>query len=212
MRVFRSPKAALAAARDNVSYVLQSEECPSFFLLQALPRVQQPQRSDTSPRLAPEMNSTDSRDIPRHLAGFPVAPSPGGACPETGGTLILGGPIWSGHLHDRDWVDRATALMGAVASGRLDGGSDDMDHGALLYRDDNDTNYRRKWGDVSRNGEPWPRPRLADPARAEFLLRAVSQELPDVPLFYNLRDMFATMGLARSPQKDQVKRISQHSC
>ncbi|CAN0538722.1 unnamed protein product, partial [Scytosiphon promiscuus] len=74
-------------------------------------------------------------------------------CPETGGALKAGGPIWSGPLHDEDWAR----------------------------------------GGVQETGALTPRPRLAVGARVESLLRSVSGELPGVPLFYNLRDMFATL-------------------
>lgn len=100
-------------------------------------------------------------------------------CPETGAGLMAGGPIWSGPLHDESWVTRAIAI---ASDGEKPFGGDGADS--------------RIAG---------PRPRLAARARAESLLRAVSRELLDVPLFYNLRDMFATLGLKKHPRREQVR-------
>ncbi|CAM9211889.1 unnamed protein product [Hapterophycus canaliculatus] len=207
VRVSRSPKAALAAAQESTSYVLQSEACPSFFLLPILPpkkrspkrRVKskargRPENVDSSTAALPvasPQNPSEEEGEGATGAATPAAASHspplglGGVCPETGGALRIGGPIWSGPLHDEEWVARAIAI--ASASGgpppsEADGGSHGVKEADALA----------------------PRPRLAAGARVESLLRSVAGELPDVPLFYNLRDMFATLGFKNHPRKEQV--------
>ncbi|CAM9928949.1 unnamed protein product [Laminaria digitata] len=211
VRVSCSPKAALAAARDSTSYVLQSETCPSFFLLPVLPPPQAPRRGrEPAPRPPPSerpepplgMAQTATRSAGEGSRGDGGGDGMGGAtggthelaspprslrgvCPETGGALKMGGPIWSGPLHDEAWTPDENKVGGCSApeDGSLDSG---VDGAGLLAR-------------VAAR-----RPRLAAAGRAESLLKAVSQELPDVPLFYNLRDMFSTLGFSRHPPREQV--------
>lgn len=238
VRVFRSPKAALEVARNSVSYVLQSETCPSFFLQPVLP----PQQSGKKRMMPPavplhppstvDLISLPPRDSPVNtrpreggllgdngddIAGTDPPPAAwptllptlpplgvgGGECPETGGTLKLGGPIWSGPLHDEAWVARAIALTSIAEEISQDAGVGEGDVGQCAttgasegLRDVQGLNLLEQFGA--------PRPRLATGVRVASLLRAVSRELPDVPLFYNLRDMFATLGLRRHPQREQV--------
>ncbi|CAB1121059.1 unnamed protein product [Ectocarpus sp. CCAP 1310/34] len=202
VRVSRSPKAALAAAQESTSYVLQSESCPSFFLRPILsPKQQSPHKKTERSREARRLReSTDpstalpagallaskEQEFERGTSGTGLgAGTPqslpqglGGVCPETGAGLMAGGPIWSGPLHDESWVARAIAI---ASEGEKSFGGDGADSRVAA-----------------------PRPRLAARARAESLLRAVSRELLDVPLFYNLRDMFATLGLKKHPRREQV--------
>lgn len=411
VRVFRSPKEALISARNHVSYVLQSEMCPSFFLLPAVPaKKTKPHRegkSSTKRKTAAATNQSIAKMLPpatsaqtlrgrsepeqeaptestpalsvsvsgfgdggkasaeQHTQGevddppqqqrqqMPPSvdgettmkaagdiPGPGGTCPETGGALMLGGPIWSGPLHDEAWVERAIALasfaststpaapsmeepsngspnrsingcpplevskpptesamavaaeMGMSArqgehgptasvgssfrgtSGQtwndssgdlcassleptsprappppeLEGG--DYEQGHRRIASESTSRLRRERQNSSSSGSssnsndearvdqdpmldvdrdrPPPllsatagvprttttattaRPRLAVGDRAESLLRAVSWELNDVPLFYHLGDMFATVGLARHPKREQVSSSYAH--
>lgn len=218
VRVFRSPEAALAASRSRASYVLQSEACPSFFVLPVLP-----QRSSRKPKPArftttsPPTNQSEtlqpSADLHADDDSYPEqvttrTPPFGGKCPETGSDLKPGGPIWSGPLHDKAWVERAIALASGegfqvfaetggkckpVSSNTVDesiSGSSSLDESVGPKR-------------LEKNAEKI-RLRLAAQPRVESLLKAVSRELHDVPLFYNLREMFATMGLRFSPRREQV--------
>ncbi|CAM9448333.1 unnamed protein product [Ectocarpus sp. 6 AP-2014] len=202
VRVSRSPKAALAAAQESTSYVLQSESCPSFFLRPVLsPKQQSPHKKTERSRKARRLSdSTDpstalpagappeskEQELERGTSGTGLGVDTqqslpqglGGVCPETGAGLMAGGPIWSGPLHDESWVTRAIAI---ASDGEKSLGGDGADSRVAV-----------------------PRPRLAARARAESLLRAVSRELLDVPLFYNLRDMFATLGLKKHPRREQV--------
>lgn len=114
--------------------------------------------------------------------------------------MKAGGPIWSGPLHDEAWVARAIAIASAEEGSPAGSGGDDDDQSAATR--ETGLPAQRSTGGVV------PRPRLAVGARVESLLRAVSQELPDVPLFYNLRDMFATLGLKNHPRRDQVRGVN----
>lgn len=177
---------------------------------------------------------------------------------------MLGGPIWSGPLHDQVWVNRALAMASSIPAtvegvqrinrsssgepispleragppGAAEGQGKDLgvfppvcassicregenngdnsqvllssvDEELLLAAElpSDDENALRFLGATSQQRATVPpaTPRLAAGARAESLLRAVSQELNDVPLFYNLKDMFATMGLALHPKREQVR-------
>lgn len=186
VRVFRSPRAALAAAKSRSCYVLQSQECPSFFLLGALPKI-------ARGRGGAAAGGGDGR---------PTTPTPTpsvvGLCPETGGALMIGGPMWSGPLHDIGWVSRAIALASERGDGSRGAGAPGCGHGPGFGAGGD--------GRTGAAGGDDPRPRLVARERVESVLRAVSLELPDVPLFYNLRDVFATVGLARSPRREQVIR------
>lgn len=238
VRVFRSPKAALEVARNSVSYVLQSETCPSFYLQPVLPPQQSGKKRMIPPAVSPQPPGTvdpgsmsprndavitrprkgdlmgdnegniAGNDSPPAWSTLPPNPPPlgvgGGECPETGGALNLGGPIWSGPLHDEAWVARAIALTSAavettqgasVGEGGVEQCTTTRTSDGL--QDAQDLNVLEQFGT--------PRPRLATGARVASLLRAVSRELPDVPLFYNLRDMFATLGLRQHPRREQVK-------
>lgn len=212
VRVSRSPKAALAAGQERTSYVLQSEGCSSFFLLPVLP----PPRSSTgkgaesrarrrrpgsvdSQAPAPEgkPQQPNGGDEGEGEGGASPTTPPlglGGVCPETGRQMNVGGPIWSGPLHDETWVARAIAIASAEGPPVSGGSNDDQ---SAVGQEQGLPAQRSAGGVVSG-------PRLATGARVESLLTAVSQELPDVPLFYNLRDMFATLGLKHHPRRDQV--------
>lgn len=202
VRVSRSPKAALAAGQESTSYVLQSEACPTFFLLPILPpKKPSPQRrSKLEARSRPESIEPSTATLPVTIThdpseeesegtttrGSTAQPSLlgfGGVCPETGGALRAGGPIWTGQLHDEDWVTRAVAIASASGGAPVDKADDQL---------------------VQEAGAVVPRPRLAAGARVESLLRSVAGELSDVPLFYNLRDMFATLGFKNHPRREQV--------
>lgn len=231
VRVSRSPKAALAAARDSTSFVLQSETCPSFFLLPVLPPPQAPRKDRVpAPRPPPsgqlEMaqeatpsagedsrgggsdgdgGSTGRATGEGHEPSSPIGL--GGVCPETGGGLKLGGPIWSGPLHDEAWVERAIALLAvAAAPGEERSMLEAEDGSALGGCDAPEDGLASGGGDgtglLARVEAR--RPCLAAAGRAESLLNAVSRELPDVPLFYNLRDMFSTLGFSIHPPREQV--------
>lgn len=332
VRVFRSPDEALKAAQSSVSYVLQSEMCPSFFLLPAIPAKKTASRQKKMPSSPPrstaennsittvhrsaessgdafEIETQKESSTPRgstlnfvedqsrtkehterearfsqpplpRMDGEATAtadvPSPGGACPETGGALMLGGPIWSGPLHDQAWVNRAIALASFIpttmeAVGITNGSPSEgqgkgvgvsapvcassigrggetngdiseillssVDKELLLAAEVEDkgkgenvpisvSSSLRHGREESSSNNPWVDQdpllfvgtasqqsaivpptslRLAAGPRAESLLRAVSQELNNVPLFYNLKDMFATIGLARHPKREQVR-------
>ena len=209
VRVSRSPKAALAAAQERTSYVLQSEDCSSFSLLPVLPSKPSPgERAKSRGRSRPEsvdlLTPEPPEGVPqqqpnkgRDGEAAPMRPplgGVGGICPETGGQMNAGGPIWSGPLHDEAWVARAIAIASAEGS-PLGGGDDDR---LAVAHEPGLPAQQGAIGFV-------PGPRLAAGARVESLLRAVSQELPDVPLFYNLRDMFATLGFKNHPRRDRVK-------
>lgn len=112
----------------------------------------------------------------------------GGVCPETGGDLKAGGPIWSGPLHDEAWVARAIAIASAA--------------------DDQSRRAQEVGSPAQGVGGVVSRPWLAAGARVESLLKAVSGELHDVPLFYNLRDMFATLGWKKHPRREQVSKLA----
>lgn len=206
VRVSRSPKAALAAGQEKTSYVLQSEGCSSFFLLPVL-RPRQSVRKGAKSRARRRPESDDSfTSVPERTPQQPnegdegeanpttSPPGLGGLCPETGNQMNAGGPIWSGPLHNEAWVARAIAIAIASAEGSPPG--DDDDH-VPATQEPGLPAHQSAGGVV-------PRPQLAAGARVESLLRAVSQELPDVPLFYNLRDMFATLGLKNHPRREQV--------
>lgn len=205
VRVSRSPKAALAAGQERTSYVLQSESCSSFFLLPVLSQRQSSRKGAKSrARRRPESVDSEENPQPPNEGGQgeakPMTPPPvglGGLCPETGGQMQAGGPIWSGPLHDEAWVARAIAIASAEASPL---GDSDDDQSPVTQEPASPAQRSAGDGVV-------PRPRLAAGPRVESLLRAVSQELPDVPLFYNLRDMFATLGLKNHPRRDQVDGI-----
>ncbi len=219
VRVSRSPGAALAAAQEKTSHVLQSEACPSFFLVPVLPpppskggsdddsRARRRRRTEgtDSPTLSPGGESHQHPDqdgeagAAASTLGSAEQASPlglGGACPETGGGMRMGGPIWTGQLHDEAWVARALAMASA---------------GGATTEEDNDRSPEAH-EEQERGGSPAPRragalaprPRLAVRARVESLLRAVSRELPDACLFYNLREMFATLGFKDHPRREQV--------
>lgn len=214
VRVFRSPKAALASAKSNVSYVLQSEECPSFFLVPALPQVPDAKRTNNVSRLAPTDKTVpsllqDSVQISEHesngsggIPGISVIPPPGGVCPETGGHLILGGPMWSGPLHDQEWVNRAIELASEI---KADSHRALENPGDASSTGGNNRSVRGRR--LQSTNLHVPRLRLSTRARVDSLLKAISRELPDVPLFYSLRDMSATLGLAKHPQRDQVMLV-----
>lgn len=198
VRVFRSPAAALAASRSRASYVLQSEACPSFFVIPVLPqrsarKAKQPRFTTTSPptnqseTLQPSADFHADEDLDCEQVTTRTPPFCG-RCLETGSDLKLGGPIWSGPLHDEAWVERAIAL----ASGE----------GTQAYKSvSGSSSFAEKR--LEQSAEQI-RPRLVAQPRVESLLKAVSRELHDVPLFYNLREMFATMGLRFSPRREQV--------
>lgn len=215
VRVSRSPQIALAAARERTSYVLQSETCPSFFLLPVLlppklsaqTRARSQARRHRRHRRYPEnVDPSTSLPVGRNLqeqageegvegeentatqetaAQQPLPQGLGGVCPETGSDLKVGGPIWSGPLHDESWVTRAIAIASAA--------------------DDQSPRVQQAGSPAEGVGVVVPRPRLAAGARVESLLNSVSRELPDVPLFYNLRDMFATLGWKKHPRREQVR-------
>ncbi|CAM9886727.1 unnamed protein product, partial [Discosporangium mesarthrocarpum] len=143
VRIVDSPSQALQAG-TKAMYVFQSEWCPSFFLT---PITQVIPSSRTS------------------LGETPPSPHPNGygmggrRCPQTGGPLRMGGPIWGWPMHDTEWVSLALEMAVDAAT----------------------------------------RPRLIS------LLEAVSRELPEVPLFYHLKGVFAALGLTRSPRQAQVE-------
>lgn len=230
VRVFRSPKAALVSARRRASYVLQSEDCPSFFLLPVVPV--QPSRRTKKPPHPSSPNEIPNKAAPGSLKpttcyvedkaaeAAPIAttallsgspPPLGGSCPETGSELKAGGPIWSGPLHDKAWVARAIALASAEEEPDMNGACENEEGGyravgvPVIGLGGAPSSLETEGPRVRRAGRgETRRPRLAAGARVESLLRAVSRELDDVPLFYNLREVFATMGLARHPQREQV--------
>lgn len=242
VRVSRSPRAALVAARKSTCYVLQSETCPSFFLLPVLPPPKAPKKDRApTPRPLPSESSEPPPPLGIALTATPFAGEEncgggscgngggggsdtsgstggtrestrprtlGGVCPETGGALKMGGPIWSGPLHDEAWVERATDLLAAAVVA-------DEEEGTTL--ETQGENQLGGCGAAEKGGLASEvhgadllarvaarRPRLAAAGRAESLLKAVSRELPDVPLFYNLRDMFSTLGFSRHPPREQV--------
>ena len=203
VRVFRSPKAALVAARTNISYVLQSQTCPSYFVIPVLAQQPTPGStrlpfSITSVSPVPDEDRQSSPSFHKEddsyrwqEAGIPPL---GGRCPETGGALRTGGPIWSGPLHDEAWVARAIVLAsggGASVSSRT-------------HQSNNGLFSLAEAKGAKRPAQSTTQPRLVARPRVESLLGAVSRELQDVPLFYNLRDIFATLGLQFSPQREQV--------
>jgi tRNA (guanine26-N2/guanine27-N2)-dimethyltransferase len=89
-------------------------------------------------------------------------------CEETGGPFKVGGPLWLAPIHNVDVVQEALArLTGSQAT--------------------------RKEGDNGGGGDrvlPAPDMKfLATRKRLEGLLTSVSEELPDVPLYYTLPDL-----------------------
>lgn len=255
VRVFRSPKAALAATRRNVSYVLQSETCPSFFLLPVLPQQSSRGKSKGSKPTPHSTNKLDlgvatdaggvaaAEDGSTYAAGEEkgagsgrksglgessasagAALGLGGVCPETGGALKMGGPMWSGPLHDEEWVARAIAFYDLTRESAAGAVPVEKEKGGVPFRSSLSTSLpvsctsdgdgkQKEEGTRDRNGavelttsalNSPPSARFTAGARMKSLLTAASRELSDVPLFYNLRDMFATLGLARNPRREQV--------
>jgi len=216
VRVSRSPRSALTAAQEKTSYVLQSEACPSFSLVPVLPPT--PTKGENAKSRARRRRRTEGTDSPAASPGGESPQQPnqdgevgavasslesaehtsslglGGVCPETGGQMRMGGPIWTGPLHDEKWVTRALAM--ASVEGATPGEGNDRSPG--VQEEEGGSPAPQKAGVAV------PRPRLAAGARVKSLLRAVSQELPDVCLFYNLREMFATLGFRDHPRREQV--------
>ena len=118
----------------------------------------------------------------------------------------MGGPIWSGPLHDEAWVERATHLLAAAVAEEEGATLETLDEsklGGCGAPEDGGLASGVHGKDLLARVAA-RHPRLAAAGRTESLLKAVSRELPDVPLFYNLRDMFSTLGFSRHPPREQV--------
>ncbi|CAM9366856.1 unnamed protein product, partial [Choristocarpus tenellus] len=193
VRILDSPAEALLAGR-KAAYVFQSEWCPSFFLQPVVP--------SPPSQPAPLYFETQTQDSAATSSPLPVEkkrclpPLGGGTCLETGGPVCLGGPIWSGPIHNREWVMLAIEMTTIDTKGPAHGGE-----GGQGENEDHATRAMDSEGQLVNS------PRLVSGPRLTSLLQAVSHELPDVPLFYHLRGVFAALGLSRSPKRDQLASV-----
>ena len=78
----------------KTAYVLQSSQCPSYWIQPI--GIQKKQNFAPSPFVCPSV------------------------CEETGGKLIIGGPIWSDAIHDQDVVDTLLTRVSKVDQGIYD--------------------------------------------------------------------------------------------
>jgi tRNA (guanine26-N2/guanine27-N2)-dimethyltransferase len=174
VRVFESP-AEVKRSCMKAGYVLQSNRCPSFHI--------QPVAKN------PKNNSYSGA----------TAPTSGGSCAETGGSFKLGGPMWIEPLHDMEWVnamlgdvqDHIAKCQGKKGAGGGGGGA----AGKSAAPFDNGL-ANAKAANVF--------PPIQTKERLHGLLTAVSEELPDVPLYYTLPSLCETVHCV-SPKMDQVR-------
>jgi tRNA (guanine26-N2/guanine27-N2)-dimethyltransferase len=111
-----------------------------------------------------------------HSFGAALLPPALGSCAETGGSFRIGGPLWTEPIHDPAWVAEA---LGSVAD------------------------YKQAQ-DAAGPGAPLAFPPIQTRERLHGLLTAVSEELPDVPLYYTLPDLCQTLHCT-SPKLDDVR-------
>lgn len=192
MRVFVRVHESAAEVKNSVTrraMVLQSTQCPSFFLQ---PLGAHNERKDN------------------YAPAVVTAPS---SCEESGGgRLRVGGPVWSAPIHKHDVLEELLARVSALIvesddHDDADGDGDKADH----HDHDDDAkppqDKRIKYDEAdtsSSSSEPHHddphqhghrRRRVVDGCwtstalRLEGLLTAMSEELVDVPLHYHLPDM-----------------------
>jgi hypothetical protein len=138
VRVWESPMEVKRSALKR-AMVYQSTQCGSFYL-QPIAQLRDG-RADLPP-------------VPTHV----TAPT---VCPETGGRMKIGGPIWSDPIHKKDVVDE---LVRRVAC------------------------YEPEAAHAAEGA-----PLLMTQDRLTGLLTAMSEELPDCPLFYYLPDLCSVL-------------------
>jgi tRNA (guanine26-N2/guanine27-N2)-dimethyltransferase len=143
VRVYTKP-AEVKRSLTKHAYVYQSTQCPSFYL-QSVGAVGDEKKGTFKPSQV-------------------TAPT---TCPETGGAMKIGGPIWSAPIHDQEVVDE---LLRRVSS------PDDK--------------------------ECMPFPAATRP-RMESVLRAISEEVKDAPLYYTIPDLASTLRV-HNPKFEQV--------
>lgn len=137
VRVFTSPAEVKKSCLKR-AYVYQSTQCPTFYL--------QPVMS------AQKLNfSAPSAVVPM-------------TCPQTGGRMKVGGPIWSDPLHKQDVVDELLA--------RLEKIKEEAEADCSVERN-------RK-SDLAN---------IATFPRLRGLLTSISEEIKDVPLYYLIPDL-----------------------
>lgn len=83
LRVYTSPERVKDSA-TKLSHLWQSSGCDSFWL---------------QPVGQKKVNGTQVKHMPGH-----GPPMEGGACPDSGSGLIMGGAIWSQPIHDQEFV------------------------------------------------------------------------------------------------------------
>lgn len=138
VRVFTSPAEVKKSCLKR-AYVYQSTQCPTFYL--------QPVMS------AQRLNFS---------APSAVVPT---TCPQTGGRMKVGGPIWSDVLHKQDVVDELLSRLEKIKD-NADGRDDSVE--------------RTGSSDIAN---------IATYTRLRGLLTAISEELKDVPLYYLIPDL-----------------------
>ena len=111
-----------------------------------------------------------------HSFGGSVGPVCGAICAETGGSFRVGGPIWLEPLHDQAWVAEALEYVTAYKAAQ----------------------------DAAGAGAPLAFPPIETRDRMHGLLTTVSEELPDVPLYYTLPDLCQTLHCT-SPKLDDIR-------
>jgi tRNA (guanine26-N2/guanine27-N2)-dimethyltransferase len=110
-----------------------------------------------------------------HSFGGATGPISGGSCSETGGAFRIGGPIWTEPIHNMEWVNAMKVDVEKYKESIVKGSKGEL-----------------------------PFPPTATHERLHGLLTSVSEELPDVPLYYTLPNLCETLH-CESPKMNQIK-------
>jgi hypothetical protein len=115
-------------------------------------------------------------------------------CPETGGRMKVGGPFWSAPIHDKEVVDAVVArLRRRMRRGKTSGATTTTASAVDAAASAGDAAPEE---DVFASYESLPVPTID---RLHGLLTAVSEELPDVPFFYNMSQLCAEVKATSIP-------------
>lgn len=203
-------KAGVSQASTNIGHVYQSTQCDSFYFVRQgidTGKNYQPGRTDnvkgnnllkqkrknkgTKKKNDKEEQSDEAPKNPEKTIeknestnGPILAPLPDPfKCPETGSGLKIGGPIWLERLHDFDAVEKAITVLDKYTEN-----TENSSNNAMEMDTDASDSIRPKA--IFQTHKPM-----------HGLLTAVSEELPDSPLYYTSPGLCHTMHCSAIPRQ-----------
>jgi tRNA G26 N,N-dimethylase Trm1 len=162
----------------------------------------------SAPADAPGANAPAPRPS---VVGANVAPDLPCACPHCGRPITVGGPVWSGPLHDPDFLASLEKL--AVASFGTDGAGGVDDGSTWLPRPSADAAHyyalhaRSAARSATDGGSNGVSTTAASRRRLLGVLRSLREELPDAPLYYEVGSLASRVRASTRPLADVFAAI-----